>query len=214
LIKSTKLARPDFNRDIYYKNKFELSLQTGTLWINTPFVFDCFVGGDYSHNPLHYTLIPIFPSIRWQMGNVGGPGVLRGNTDLTATLSVTAVARGPETAYGAFDLGVRRNFVYRNRRVAPYFEGRLGAGLINAQEPHGNAYAQGQDFTFTIWMGSGARYNFNPRFSAEMGATYMHVSNLYLSEPQYTDNGMNVVGLVLGANMRLGKARHQSAHIR
>ncbi len=98
----------DFNKNIYYRNKLEFSLETGALPINIPFVFDIFVGGDYSQRPLHYTLVPIFPSLRWQMGDIKGPGILRGNTDLTATISVTAIPRGPEKIYGAFDLGVRR----------------------------------------------------------------------------------------------------------
>jgi hypothetical protein len=201
---------PDFNRDIYYTNKLEFSLETGVLPINTPFVFDCFVGGDYSHNPLHYTLIPIFPSLRWHLGRIAGPWILRGNTDLTATLSLTAIPRGPEKAYGAFDLGIRRNFVHRNWRAAPYFEARGGAGFIDAQGPHGNKYAQGQDFTFTLMVGTGVRYNFSPRYSMSVGATYMHVSNAYLSEPKYDDNGINVVGPIVGFNMLLGKPKEHS----
>src|SRR3954454_947076 len=35
-----KPERPDFNREIYYKNKLERSLETGWLPINIPFVFD------------------------------------------------------------------------------------------------------------------------------------------------------------------------------
>jgi hypothetical protein len=199
-------AQPaDFNRDIYYRNKLEFSLETGVLPINIPFVFDAFVGGDYSQNPLHYTLVPIFPSLRWQMGKISGPGVLRGNTDLTVTLSLTAIPRGPEKVYGAFDLGVRRNFVQRNWRTVPYFETRVGAGFIDAQGPHGNKLAQGQDFTFTLMVGTGARYNFNPRYSMAVGVTYMHISNAYLSEPKYVDNGINVCGPIVGFNVRLGK---------
>lgn len=200
----------DFNRDIYYRNKFEFSTETGVLPINIPFVFDIFVGGDYSQKPLRYTLMPVFPSLRWHMGSVRGPGVLRGNTDLTATVSFTGVVRGPESRYEAFDLGVRRNFVYRNCRTAPYFEFRLGAGFIDAQEPHGVRFAQGQDFTYTLMLGSGARYNFNPRYSMALGMTYMHVSNLYLSEPKYPNNGINVYGPLVGFNMRLGKPKRTS----
>ena len=211
---------PDFNRDIYYRNKLEFSLETGALPINIPFVFDVFVGGDYTQTPLHYTLVPIFPSLRWQMGDINGPGILRGNTDFTATISVTAIPRGPEKIYGAFDLGVRRNFVHRNWRTAPYFELRLGAGFIDAKEPEGVSYAQGQDFTFTLMMGAGARYNFNPRYSMSFGPEYMHVSNLYLSEqhgcysgtllhPCY-NNGINVLGGMVGFNVRLGKAKRSS----
>jgi lipid A 3-O-deacylase PagL len=201
-------SRPvDFNKDIYYKNKLEFSLETGALPINIPFVFDVFVGGDYSQRPLHYTLVPIFPSLRWHMSDVKGPWILRGNTDLTATLSVTAIPRGPEKIYGAFNLGVRRNFVYRNWHSAPYFEFRAGAGFIDAKQPDGVAYAQGQDFTFTLMMGTGARYNFNSRYSMSLGPEYMHVSNLYLSEPKYYNNGINVWGGMIGFNMRLGKPK-------
>jgi hypothetical protein len=207
---SVSRPAPDFNKDIYYRNKLEFSLDTGGLPINIPFVFDVFVGGDYSQRPVHYTLVPIFPSLRWQMGDLRGPGILRGNTDLTATLSFTAIPRGAESRYAAFDLGVRRNFVYRNRRSAPYFEFRLGAGFIDAQGPHGAPYAQGQDFTFTLMLGAGVRYNFNPRYSMTLGPEYMHVSNAYLSEPKYIDHGINVCGGMIGFNVRLGKAKHAS----
>jgi hypothetical protein len=204
---SRPLKPADFNEDIYYRNKLEFSQELGVLPINIPFVFDVFVNDDYSQKPLHYTLVPIFPSLRWQMGKINGPGILRGNTDLTLTLSFTAIPRGPETHYEAFDMGFRRNFVHRNWRTAPYFETRIGAGFINAQEPHGVKYAQGQDFTFTLMVGSGARYNFNPRYSMEIGCEYMHVSNLYLSEPKYPDNGINVYGPWVGFNMRIGKPK-------
>jgi hypothetical protein len=200
-------ARPvDFNTDIYYRNKLELSFETGVLPINIPFVFDVFEDNNYTQKPLHYTLVPIFPSLRWHMGAIRGPGVLRGNTDLTATLSLTAIPRGPETRYGAFDLGVRRNFVYRNRRIAPYFEFRTGAGFIDAKGAH-VTWAQGQDFTFTLMLGSGVRYNFSPRYSMTFGPAYMHVSNLYMSEPKYLDNGINVWGGMIGFNVRLGKQK-------
>lgn len=208
--------RPDFNSDVYYRNKVEFSLESGVLPINLPFIFDAFVGGDYSLSPQHYTLVPVFPSLRWQMGDVHGPWFLRGNTDMTFTLSVTAIPRGPEKLYDAFDLGFRRNFVQRNWRVAPYFEVRIGAGFLDAQEPYGNTFtqgvlgngfAQGQDFTFTMMVGSGFRYNFNGRYSMAIGATYFHVSNAYLSEPKYDDNGINVCGPLIGFNVRLSKPR-------
>jgi len=202
----------DFNTSIYYKNKLEFSLETGWLPINIPFVFDAFVGSPYSWtSPLQYTLVPIFPSLRWHMGAVRGPWILRGNTDLTLTLSFTAIPRGPETRYGAFDLGVRRNFVQRNWRVVPYFELRGGAGFINAKGPDGVQWAQGGDFTFTLMLGSGVRYNFNSRYSMAFGASYMHVSDAYLCHPKYCDNGINVYGPMVGFNMRLGKPRAESA---
>jgi len=206
-------AKPtDFNTEIYYKNKLEFSQEVGVLSVNIPFAFDAFIGDNYAENPLHYTLVPIFPSLRWHMGKISGPWILRGNTDLTLTLSLTAIPRGAETKYGAFGLGARRNFVHRNWRTAPYFELRGGAGFIDAQGPHGNGLAQGQDFTFTLMIGSGARYNFNPSYSMAVGISYMHVSNAYLSEPRYIDNGINVCGPMVGINMRLGKPEQNRVH--
>jgi hypothetical protein len=199
---------PDFNDKIYYRNKLEFSQEMGVLPINIPFVFDVFVGDDYSQKPLHYTLVPVVSSLRWHVDSIKGPWILRGNTDVVASLAITAIPRGPESHYQAFDLGARRNFVYRNQRAAPYFDFRLGVGFIDAQEPHHVAYAQGQDLTFTIMMGSGVRYNFNPKYSVALGANYMHVSNLYMSEPKYQDNGINVWGPWIGFNVRLGKPKH------
>jgi len=145
------------------------------------------------------------------MGDVRGPWILRGNTDLTLTASFTTIPRGPETRYGAFDLGVRRNFVHRNWRAAPYFELRGGVGLINAKGPKGVLYAQGGDLTFTLMLGSGVRYNFSPRYSMAFGVSYMHVSDAYLCRPQWCDYGINVYGPMVGFNMRLGKPKHETS---
>jgi hypothetical protein len=201
----------DFNTSIYYKNKLEFSLETGWLPINIPFVFDCFLGDGYTETPLKYTLVPIIASLRWQTGNVKGPSVLRGNWDLTFSGSLTAIPRGPETRYAAYDMGIRRNFVRPNWRIVPYFEYRLGLGDIDAKGPEGVPYAQGQDFTFTMMMGSGVRYNFNSRSAISAGASWMHVSNLYLSQPRFLDYGINVYGPMVGVDIRLGKPKQQSA---
>ena len=201
-LQTSPSARHDFNSDVYYKNKLEFSLESGYLPINIPFAFDVFVGGDYAQNPLHYTLVPIFPSLRWQMGGVHGPGILRGNTDLTATVSATFIPRGPENHYAAFDLGFRRNFVQPNWRVAPYFEVRVGAGIIDAQGLHGKCQRPRAGLHLHSYeMALPLRYNFNGRYSMALGATYFHVSNAYLSEPKYDDNGINVWGPWIGVNM-------------
>jgi hypothetical protein len=209
-ISSTKPSRdskPDFNRDIYYRNKLEFSFESGWLPNNIPLVFDFLVGSPYTTWPLHYTLQPNIASLRWQLDGVGGPLILRGNWDFTFSGSFTVIPRGPETRYIAFDYGIRRNFIPRNWRIVPYYEMRGGIGNINAKGPDGVLYAQGQDMTFTLMMGSGARYNFNPRTSIEAGMTYMHVSNAYLSQPRYQDFGINVYGPIVGINIRLGKPK-------
>ncbi len=209
---SVELVRPpkppDFNRRIYYKNKFEFGLDVGYLPVNIPFVFDVFLGDGYNTTSLKYTLVPIFASLRWQMDDVGGWSFLRGNWDLSFTASMTAIPRGPETRYFSYIMGIRRNFVQRNWKVAPYFDGRLGLGNIDAKGPLGVLYAQGQNFTFTMNMGSGVRYNFNPRYSISAGLNWMHISNLYLSQPRFANYGINVYGPMFGIDVRIGKPHH------
>jgi hypothetical protein len=209
-LKVPRSRLPDFNEDIYYKNRLEFSLETGYLPINIPFVYNFITGDTYTRWPLSYTLVPNVASLRWERANIGGWRILRGNNDYSFSGSYTAIPRGPETRYFAFDFGIRRNFVPRRWRVAPYFEMRGGVGNINAKGPEGVLYAQGQDLTFTYMMGAGARYNFSPRYSIAGGATYMHVSNAGLSNPQVTNFGINVWGPIFGFYMRMGKAKRSS----
>lgn len=201
----------DFNQSVYFKNKLEFSLDGGWLPINIPFVFDVFLGDAYTMTSLRYTLVPLIGSVRWQIDDVGGPWIFRGNWDLECSGAVTFIPRGPETRYFAWILGFRRNFVPRRGKIAPYFDGRVGLGSIDAKGPAGVLYAQGQDFTFTMNMGSGVRYNFNPRYSLSAGLNWMHISNLYLSEPKFSNYGINVYGPMFGINVRLGRLhRHDS----
>ena len=104
-------------------------------------------------------------------------------------------------------MGIRRNFVPRRWRVVPYLDGRAGLGIIDAKGPLGVRYAQGQNFTFTLGLGSGVRYNFNPRYAIQAGMNYMHISNLYLSEPRFFNYGINVYGPWAGIDIRFGKHR-------
>jgi hypothetical protein len=113
-------------------------------------------------------------------------------------------------------MGIRRNFVQRNWRTAPYFDVRLGVGNINAKGPKGVPYAQGEDLTFTVNMGSGFRYNFNPRYAISAGLNFMHISNLDLSEgngkPSWgiRNYGINVYGPMVGIEIQLRKPRQES----
>jgi hypothetical protein len=205
-----KPKKPDFNRDIYYRNKLEFSLETGWLPYNIPFIFDFLTGSRFAAWPLHYTMVPNIASIRWHVDGIGGRSILRSNTDFTFSGSYTAIPRGAETRYFAFDYGIRQNFVQPRWRAVPYVEARGGVGSINAKGPNGVLYAQGQDMTFTLMIGSGVRYNLNPRYSVAAGVTYMHVSNAYLSQPRYEDFGINVYGPIVGFNVRLGKAKRHT----
>jgi hypothetical protein len=214
MVERLRASKPaDFNRDIYYRNKLEFSLDGGWLPINIPFPLDVFVGDTYNTYPLKYTLVPIIASLRWQIDGVSGPVVLRGNFDLTLSGSVTAIPRGPESRYFSYIMGIRRNFVPRNWKAAPYFDVRLGVGNIDAKGPLGVPYAQGEDLTFTVNMGSGVRYNVSPRYSISAGLNFMHISNLDLSEGNGKPNwgirnyGINVFGPMVGIDIQL--RRHQ-----
>lgn len=115
--------------------------------------------------------------------------------------------RPGNAVFRLYDMGMRRNFIQRNWRFVPYFDGHLGMGNIDAKGPLGVPFAQGQNFTFTLMMGSGVRYDFNPRFAVSAGINYMHVSNLYLSEPKFPNYGINVYGPMVGFYIRLGKPK-------
>jgi hypothetical protein len=208
---SVSHSKPGHTNEFFYKNRLEFSLEGGWLPVNIPFVFDVFLGDGYTMTNLKYTLVPLIASVRWQTGNPDGPWIFRGNWDLEASGAAVLIPRGPETHYFAFILGFRRNFVPRSGRIAPYFDGRLGMGAINAKAPLGVLYAQGQNFTFTMNMGSGIRYNVNPRYAFWGGLNWMHISNLYLSQPQFANYGINVYGPMFGIDVRLGKLQRHSA---
>lgn len=203
--KKVRLPRPDFNREIYYRNKLEFSLDGAWLPINVPFPFDVFEGTPYDLYPLRYTLVPLIASLRWQMGNPWGPPLIRGNWDMTFSVSYTAIPRGAETRFFSYDMGLRRNFIPKNWRATPYWDVRAGVGLINAKGPLGVYYAQGQNFTFALNMGAGVRYNLNPRYGLSVGLNWMHISNANLSAPAYSNYGVNVYGPILGIDIRLRK---------
>lgn len=204
-----KYKKPDRNRSVYYRNKLEGSFETGWLPINIPFVFDFVTGDPYQRiSKINYTLVPNIVSLRWQLDDVGSPWILRGNWEASFSGAATIIPRGAETRYFAYDMGIRRYFVQRNWRVVPYTEGRLGMGNINAMGPRGVVGAQGQNFTFTVMLGSGLRFNLTQRYSMWAGVGYMHVSNLFLSEPRYHDYGINVYGPMAGIAMTLGRKEH------
>jgi hypothetical protein len=203
-------SQPELDRSVYYRNKLEFAFDSGWLPKNIPFVFDVFLGDAYTMTSLKYTLVPLIASLRWHINDVAGPWIFRGNWDVTFSGSVTVIPRGPETRYFSYDMGIRRNFVPHRGKIAPYFDGRLGLGEIDAKEPLGVQYAQGQNFTFTMNLGAGARYNFNSQYSLSAGMNWMHISNLYLSEPAFSNYGINVYGPMFGLDIRLSKPRRAS----
>ncbi len=183
------------------------------LGYNTPLILDPLLGQAFRAYPglPDYTIVPLIFSLRWHLYDISGRSFWRGNTDVSLGGSYNLITSGPESHYAAIITGGRYNFIQPNWRIVPYFEIRGGLGWTNAKQPyevahHQPAVGQGQDFTFTFLFGPGVRYNFNPRYSASLGAGYMHISNLYLSEPKYYNHGINVVGVNVGVNVALTRA--------
>jgi hypothetical protein len=203
-------AGGDFNREIYYRNKLEVSFDTGYLPFNTPLILGPILGDKFqreAHLP-NYVIVPLMLSLRWHLYGIKGRSFWRGNTDLSLSGSYNVIVHGPESYYASLGSGVRYNFVQPNWRVVPYTELRIGLGFTDAAQPYQVAHnqrpnGQGQDFTFTFIFGSGVRYNFSPRYSMAAGLEFMHISNAYLSEPQYYNHGVNVVGPSLEFNVAL-----------
>ena len=195
--------RPDVNRQFFHKNRLEFSFEMGYLPQNIPFPFDFLLGGGYNMTPLKYTLMPMLASLRWQTNDLGGPWVFRGNWEMSFTACITPFPRGPETHYLGYAMGIRRNFVPANWRITPFAEFRAGMGGEDAKEPKGVLWAQGQDFAFTLMMDSGVRYRISPKYAIWAGVQWMHISNLYMSEPRYLNYGINVYGPMIGLDVAL-----------
>jgi hypothetical protein len=202
----------DFNREIYYKNKLEFSAEGAVLPFNTPLLLGPVLGYNFDRGRKgwtpYYTLMPAILSLRWQLYDPMGPGFLRGNTDFSFGGVCAAITEGPESIFAGPLIGLRYNFVQPNWRLVPYVELRGGLGYTDAKGPgevahHKPDIGQGQDFTFTFMLGTGVRYNFSPRYSASLGLAYMHISNCYLSEPEYLNHGVNVAGPIAGFNIGL-----------
>jgi hypothetical protein len=212
---TTKTKRPDFNRDIFFANNLELSQEVGWLPINIPCPFNFLMGDPFVQYPLKYTLVPFILSFRWQIDNLEGPWFVRGNWELDTSGAAVAIPRGAETRYFAWIMGMRRNFVPHYWRVTPYWDWRVGLGTTNAKGPLGVAYAQGENFTFTLNMGSGVRYNFGSRYALAAGINWMHISNANLSQGAQAHTGIrnvgiNVYGPIIGIDYQLRKRRRQA----
>lgn len=211
-VENVTTKRPEIAPEIYYRNKVEFSIEGGWLPINIPFPLDFLTGDPYDLHPLRYTLVPIIAGFQWHLTNVGGPWILRGNCELTVQGTITAIPRGPETHYLGYVMGIRRNFVPHNEKVAPYFDLRFGVGGIDAKGPKGVLYGQGENYPeFNMNSGSGVRINFG-RYAFTAGLNYMHLSNMDLSEhkPSPADPhwgpinyGINVLGPMIGIEMQL-----------
>jgi hypothetical protein len=132
-------AISDFNREIYYKNKFEFATEVGVLPFNTPMLVGPLFGYKFARphkrQAAFYTLVPAIFMLRWHLYNPRGPWFLRGNTEFLIGAQFTGMPEGRESMFTGPLAGVRYNFIQPNWKLVPYADLRFGLGYTNANQP-------------------------------------------------------------------------------
>lgn len=182
---------PGLESDLYRRGRWEFSLESVYTFTVVPNPFFA-IAGRRQKNPLDYGLATQLVGVRYRLTNAGGPWLLRGSLQTSATLVGSAIVRGPESFFVGFALGFRYDFVQPAARLVPYVEFRGGPGVTDSR---GFRHAQQQDFTFTYLIGAGLRYDLNARWSVQVGAVDQHLSNAYLTQPNY---GFDSLGVGVG----------------
>ncbi len=168
-------------------NPWSLDIESTYSFTTIPNPFFA-LAGQYNKNPLDYQLASQILAARYQLTEDGGPGLLRGNVQASGGLIYSAILRGPETFYAGALFGFRYNFSPRNSAWSPYLEVRGGIGWTDCR---GFRYAQQQDLCFTYLLGLGLSRKLSPLLSISAGAIDQHISNAYLTNPNY---GFDSVG--------------------
>jgi hypothetical protein len=182
---------------LYRKGRWEFGLESAYLFtvVANPLTA---IGGDYTKNQLPYRLATQILSARYRVTDAAGPFFLRGSLQVTGSAIYSAFIEGPEPFFAGLAVGLRYDFVQPGARIVPYVEVRGGPGFTDARQPH-REYAQQQDFTFTVLMGAGLRYDHSPGVSLSLGVLDQHVSNAYMTRPNY---GFDVIGVHLALYLR------------
>lgn len=107
--------------------RFSLSLESAYLFQPIPNPFFA-IAGRHNENPLDYHLATQVVSIRCQVTKTDGPGVLRGNLELSAGILGSAIVRGPESFYTGFVKEFRCTFSPRSLSLKSYAEVRGALG--------------------------------------------------------------------------------------
>lgn len=141
-------------------------------------------------------------SWHWQLDEVGNPGWRRGNTEWITSAFFHPVFDGTESRFVGGMFGPRYNFVQEGWHVVPYLGARVGFGFTDSRDNTNRPGAQGQDFVFTFMVETGVRYVINEWLEVSLGAMYQHFSNAGLSEPEFTNYGLDVLGPVAAFNVR------------
>ena len=142
-----------------------------------------------------YTVIPVSLTASLKLDDVSLDnfvgGFLRGYSEFYFRGDVDPIVRGPETHYEGVMVGPRYNFVQPGWKIVPFIEGGVGIGFADSNPTQGGL---GQDFNFTFDVAAGAKYNINDTWFLRLSADYQHVSNAGLSEPQFANHPIDMLG--------------------
>jgi len=116
-------------------------------------------------------------------------GVLQWKFEAVLGLMTTENNRG---IAGGCPVGLRYNFTRGNSKFVPYVETTLGAGYVNVHKA-----VQGTRFNFIDSASLGTQFFLSERFSLDVQARYIHISNAGLKEP---NRGQNLIFGIAGAN--------------
>jgi hypothetical protein len=180
---------------LYARGRSEFGLESTYSFAVIPNPFFA-IAGLYNKNSLDYKLATQILSLRYQLTNPGGWSFLRGNWEISGLVMGTAIVEGPESYFAGLGGGLRYYFVQPRARLAPFLEVRGAAGFTDSRGYHD---AQQQDFTFSYILGAGFRYDVNRRLSVTASAIDQHLSNAYITRPNY---GFDSLGFSLGALIR------------
>ncbi|MFQ3670575.1 MAG: acyloxyacyl hydrolase [Verrucomicrobiia bacterium] len=179
---ATDISRPDIvDPSSFRADRLTVSYETSAL-------FD--IG-----NRNDYFIVPQIATVGWQLDDIGNSGWLRGNTEFLFSGFFNPVLHGPESRFVGAAFGPRYNFVQPGSRWIPYIESRVGFCFTNSGTVRD---AQGQDFCFTFFVGTGVRYLIDDHWQLSVGALYQHISNGGLSEPARKNSGLDILGPKLG----------------
>jgi hypothetical protein len=176
----------------YERGRLELGLESMYTFVIIPNPFFG-MAGLYNTSPIDYKLSTQLLSLRYQLTSPSGPSFLRGNWEISGILIGSVIFEGAESYFVGLGGGLRYYFVQPRARLAPFLEARGAAGFTDSR---GYKYAQQQDFTFCYILGAGLRYDLNQRLSLTVSAIDQHLSNAYLTRPNY---GFDSVGVSTSA---------------
>ncbi|MEM9399976.1 MAG: acyloxyacyl hydrolase [Verrucomicrobiota bacterium] len=131
-------------------------------------------------------------------------GLVRGYTDFLLRSNNYFVFDARESRFNGFSFGPRYNFVQPGWKLIPFAEGMVGFGFLDADPTTGpgEQVGAGQDFNFMFSVSVGARYDLTDSFFLRLAATYSHISNADLSEPDFENKAFDVVGPELSLGLK------------